>query len=257
MRSLFCSLLLLAACQGPSAATTEAGAPPAEAPATATEAVALPLVHVEQVLGTESPDMPWALAIHGLGDSPEGFWRVLSQHDGDLRVVAVQAPTRWGKGWSWFPSRDATPEERVDGFRTSVDLLASFVEAWRAAHPEAGKPVIMGFSQGGMLSFGLAAHHPELAELVIPVAGLLPPELVPQTSPTGTLPRVRALHGAVDDRIPTSDGEATVETLRQLGLDATIQTYDGVAHGISSPMRAEISRLIATGGAAPADPAAP
>ena len=46
-----------------------------------------------------------------------------------------------------------------------------------------GKVVVTGFSQGGMLSYALALHHPELIEYALPISGMLPEVLWPTTPP--------------------------------------------------------------------------
>lgn len=203
--------------------------------------------HVE-VIGLDATDLPWVVALHGLGDRPDSFWRVLEGHRQPLRVVALRAPDPWGQGFSWFPTRGATAAERLAGMDAAIDGVAARVRALQAALPGADKPVVMGFSQGGMLSFGLAARHPELARLVIPVGGLLPAPLFPEAAPAGPLPPVRALHGAADDRVPAAGAEEAVAALQALGFDASLQSYEGVGHGISAEMRRELSRLVVTGG---------
>ena len=169
-------------------------APVAEEPAPE----ALPLAYVEHVLGAEAEDTPWVLAIHGLGDRPDAFWRVLEGAPEPLRIVAVQAPDPWGRGFSWFPYGQVSAAEREAGMRASTERLSDFLRAWKERHPLAPKPVVMGFSQGGMLSFALALRHPDQLSLAIPLGGLLPEALLAESPPAGPKPPIRALHGAED-----------------------------------------------------------
>lgn len=249
LRSCLLLLVLLLSCEGAPEASEEA---PAEAavPEAAAPSLLAEGEHME-IVGPEAPDMPWVVALHGLGDRPDSFWRVLEGHKQPLRIVALRAPEPWGQGWSWFPTRGATAAERLAGMEAAIALVAARIQALQAALPGADKPVITGFSQGGMLSFGLAARHPELASLVIPVGGLLPDPLFPEQAPAGPLPPVRALHGAADDRVPAAGAAAATARLQALGFDASLQSYEGVGHGISAEMRRELSRLLVTGGRAP------
>jgi len=245
MRAL---LLLLLACDPsgaePAQTPGNVAATPSDVPAAAPPA----LVASELLVGAEAATMPVVIAVHGLGDSADNFVHVLDgQHHQPLRIVAPQAPTPWGDGGSWFEMRGAR-SDRHTSMREGIERLAEFVRGWTAAHPDAPRPAIMGFSQGGMLSFGLAAHHPELISLAVPVGGLLPESIVPTEKPTGPLPPIRALHGAVDERVPLAGAEATVAALQELGFEATVQSYPLIGHGISSLMRREISRLLVTGG---------
>jgi phospholipase/carboxylesterase len=112
---------------------------------------------------------------------------------------------------------------------------------------EAGgsRPVLTGFSQGGILTFAVAASRPELVTAAVPIAGWLPPALVPGALPPGAAAvPIRAFHGGADDRLPAGPTRELVERLRSLGFDAELRVYPGVPHAISAEMRRDYFRFL-------------
>jgi len=58
-------------------------------------------------------------------------------------------------------------------------------------------------------------------------------------------PRIVALHGADDRRVPLSRAERSTERLRDAGYDVELRRYPGVGHSIPAPVRDELFRLLA------------
>ena len=218
-------------------------------------ATAPALEYVERYTGGAgsdgAADLPLIIAIHGLGDRPESFIRLFDGFEVPARIVVPRAPTGWGPGYSWFPlpSSEAGSRERFEnGLIDSAARIAELIAALSSQSGGAARPVVVtGFSQGGMLSFAVAALHPRSVNAAFPVAGLLPPDVGPRQSiaadPTGdaaNLPTVEALHGDADRRVPVSGAESTVQRLRAAGYRASVRLYPGVGHTISAAMRKDL-----------------
>lgn len=199
------------------------------------------LSSVERVFGAEpNARVPLVIALHGLGDSPEGILELFHGFAGPARVVAPRAPDAHVVGTSWYPIDDRKRAAGVALERAA--LLARWIEHVRAARPTKGRPIVTGFSQGGVLSFSLAAYHPERLAAAIPLAGLLPdPTKAVRKAPNL---RVTALHGEADARIPYALGVAAVEQLARAGTPATMIPYPGVGHTLSDAMVARFQQLL-------------
>jgi phospholipase/carboxylesterase len=187
--------------------------------------------------------LPLVIALHGLGDRPDRFSHLFDALPMGARVVAVQAFEPHGQGYSWFAM--GPDNDRGAAIAGAADRLAGWIDAATRRYPTRGKPVVTGFSQGGMLSFAIAVRHPDLVGGAIPLGGLLPPNVWPAERPSGPLPAIRALHGAADDRVPLADAERTASKLREMGWDAQVEAFDGVGHSLSAPMRERLYALIA------------
>jgi phospholipase/carboxylesterase len=186
------------------------------------------------------------VGIHGLGDEPGGFAGVFDEYPGAARIILPRAldPHESGGYW-WFSvrARDNDPEGLAQGIANAAEHVAAALRELVRTRPTDGKPVVTGFSQGGMVTFALAVHHPDVVSTAIPVGGMLPPGLLPGKQARSG-PRIIALHGDQDAAVPYDAARGAVERLAALGFDATLRTYEGVGHMIPSEMRADLMKLL-------------
>jgi phospholipase/carboxylesterase len=216
-------------------------ASPAQAQATA------PLRFVEKVTGGAPPNsaLPMIIGIHGLGDNPESFAQLLETLPFPARLIFPAGPLPSGEGHSWFPVRvrDRDPEALAQGIEGALPALVAMVEDLAKRRPTVGKPVVTGFSQGGIMSFALVAAHPDHFAGAVPVGGLLPP----RSFPSGRAgPPVLALHGAIDQIVPLSGCQATVAAFERAGYPITLQIFDGVGHQVTPQMQARLFSALGT-----------
>ncbi len=226
------------------AATTPSAAPSAR-PSTRLQAV-------HRITGNAKATdrLPLIVALHGLGDRPESFANLFSGFSLPARFVMLRAPTPYSNGFSWFPFRaNASDDERATALRAPAAMVAKEIQALQKQHPTRGRPIVTGFSQGGMLSFTIAAQHAEVVGAAFPVGGLLPKALLPKAPVSKSLaakrpPKVVALHGHVD---PLVSGDAAAEAIagmKAAGYAAEFEGFSDVGHSISAPMRQRLYALI-------------
>jgi phospholipase/carboxylesterase len=182
--------------------------------------------------------VPVVVAIHGLGDRPASFKGLFQGFGAKAHIVFPAGGLPWGDGFAWWPITGHIDEKNMaPGLGAAAERLSAAIAGWRGPDV-AGKPIVTGFSQGGMLSFAIAVKHPEIVGESVPVAGLLPPSMTPAAWPAGAgMPRVLALHGDADARVPFALGQRSVEALRALGIAAELRSYPGVQHTVSADMR--------------------
>jgi phospholipase/carboxylesterase len=110
---------------------------------------------------------------------------------------------------------------------------------WRAiAHLAAGRRVIVtGFSQGGILSYAMAARHPDEIIAAFPVAGACPGPLLPKNRSRAA--PVVGFHGTADEIIQVKYARETVAAFQAEGASAELHEYDGVGHTVTKQMRAD------------------
>lgn len=203
-----------------------------------------PLEHRVYLTGGAQPSetLPMVIAIHGLGDSPARFEGLFRGYPGRLRVIVPRAPTPYGRGGTWFRIERPPGAAMVADMRASTARLAELIQIATARYPTRGKPIVTGFSQGGMLSFAMAIAHPALIRGAIPIAGLLPTVMWPKT---GRIAPIRALHGTADDRVPYAAAEALVLHAMDRGADAHLIPFVGVKHQVPRPVRQALFAAIA------------
>ena len=195
------------------------------------------LEHLVRVTGgaASTDRLPMVIAVHGLGDRPESFARLFEGYPGKVRVIVPRAPTPYGRGGTWFRLEKPPGPGMVADMRTSADALAQLIAVAQTRYPTQGKPIVTGFSQGGMLSYAMAVLHPKAIRGAVPIAGLLPKALWPKAGPVAP---VRALHGTADNRVPYSAAEALTLHLVDLKIDAQLTPFLDVKHSVPAAVRA-------------------
>lgn len=178
---------------------------------------------------------PLIVAIHGMGDKPDNWIDTWTAFPGRAQVVLPRAFTKYGEGFSWFEFRDGMTDAE---FGTEVG--AAEEKLWKAVAKLAGsrRMIVTGFSQGGMLSFAMAARHADQIAYAFPVSGSCPGPLLPKNKAKAA-PLV-AFHGTADPMLQFKWGEGAVNAFKEQGNDATLKAYPGVGHAITPEMRADL-----------------
>lgn len=219
-------------------APSSAASAPVSALAPASEAVRVP-GYVERVVGGGSAEeaLPMIIAIHGLGDEPSRFGAWLEGVDFKARLILPRGLDAYGSGYTWFslrPPGGGGPDPAE--VNAAADGIAALVRRLVSERPTSGRPVVLGFSQGGMLTFALASRHPELFAAALPIAGAPVGEL---PVPSRGVPLV-AFHGEADARIAPEGARARVAALREAGQEAELRLYPGLGHQINGQVRQEV-----------------
>ena len=203
------------------------------------EPVTPPLeVMVKLTGGARGPAaLPLVIGIHGLGDQPENFSKGFAPAI-PARLVFLRAPHPYGSGFSWFDKLDDPVELRRSG-----ELVVASIRSLLETHAVKGRPVVFGYSQGGILTLWMAAHHPELVSHAIAVAGFLPEASWPTAAADRT--EVHAFNGTADRRIPFARAFETVQAFSKLpGYRAEIQDYPDLGHALSFAAWEDVSRAL-------------
>lgn len=202
--------------------------------------------YLEVIAGNmRHPDdrLPLVILLHGRGNRPRVPATPIDSPV-PFRMFIPQAPDPLGDGFTWL----ATPTLADDAqlFTRSLsgraDQLAPAIEAFMRLRPTLGKPILVGFSQGAIMSFALATRYPTLFAAAFPMAGWLPPELYPRPKTGTKYPYFFAQHGGKDTVVPTARGRATVSALRARGLQVDYREAPGVPHVVSPDMADGVRR---------------
>jgi phospholipase/carboxylesterase len=201
---------------------------PARAP---TPALGLAYVRV-MAGGAESGDAaPLIVALHGLGDRPENFVKLFSQFRARARIVAPHSREAYSDGFAWFGPSSPTSDESAPALAKAADEVAAFIDKAAKAWPILGKPLVVGFSQGGALSYAIAVRHTDSIGAAFPIGGWLPPPLWPTNRASSPLP-IFAFHGNADDRVPLERDRAGTTQLEKLGFATHFEIAEGIGHSI-------------------------
>ena len=197
--------------------------------------------------GAQLPANPLTvITLHGLGDSPENFARLVKRSTISARWIIPRATYRYGRGYSWF---DIPPGALKAPTVTGVRNHSSGEEVGLACGRDSGEQehgrriVLMGFSQGGMLTYGYAAT-PGMQPLAgaIPIGGLLPKSLWPKRK---TAFSIVALHGVDDSVVPFGYAKRTAAAFRARASDIEFSVRECGAYGDARNVAVSPGTLVA------------
>lgn len=192
----------------------------------------------------KGPEKAGALVVflHGYGaDGADllGLADVLAPHLPDVAFVAPDAPERCagaGFGFQWFPipRMDGSSQEAMDaGLDASSKDLNAFLDARLAAEglgPD--RLVLVGFSQGAMMSMHVAPRRTEAIAGIVAISGrLLRPEAL--EAETKVKPPVLLVHGDQDPVVPFAEMSKAGNALVAAGFATYGHVMQGAGHGIA------------------------
>jgi phospholipase/carboxylesterase len=182
----------------------------------------------------ESRDL--LIALHGLGDSMEGYrWVPQMIGSRNLNVLLVNAPDAYYGGFSWYDY--SAPAEVVGtGVERSYRLIESLLESTAEKGYPPERTVLFGFSQGCLMSMETAVRYGKLLAGVIGISGYVHEvgRLLKLASPVAREQRFLITHGTDDPLIPLRVAQTDFAALKAEGFQIDFRTYPKV-HTIIEP----------------------
>ncbi len=194
--------------------------------------------------GRKGAAKPSALVVflHGYGaDGADllGLADVLAPHMPGVAFLAPDAPERCaggGFGLQWFPIPwlDGSPQALAEaGLDAAAADLNGFLEVRLAEEgltPD--RLVLLGFSQGAMMSLHVAFRRPTAMAGVVAISGrLLRPETL--AAEARVKPPVLLIHGDQDPVVPFADMARAGDALVAAGVPTFGHVMKGTGHGIA------------------------
>lgn len=202
-----------------------------------------PLDSLELITGGASPSdpLPLVVALHGRGDTADGFTRAFRDMPTRARVVLLRAPIRENDGDAWFTfQHEDTWRHVADDLDAQCDRIVATVDALLAAHPSPTPPVLTGFSQGAMIAYAMALRHPARFAALFPVSGVFLTELWSRDhADPAHAPPIVAFHGSRDEIIPLDADRDAIADLERHGIHVELRAHDAV-HWLDGAMRDDL-----------------
>ncbi|MBX3222955.1 MAG: dienelactone hydrolase family protein [Labilithrix sp.] len=178
---------------------------------------------------------PLIVAIHGMGDRPDRWVADWREFPARVQIVLPRAFDPHGGGFSWFRFEDGMTDAEFGAVVGSAEE-----RLWRGIAKVAGKrrAIVTGFSQGGILSFAIAARHPGEIVRAFPVAGSCPGPILPQNKARAA--PLLAFHGTADRVLDVKWGREAVNAFKEQGNEAELREYEGVGHTITSRIHEDL-----------------
>lgn len=183
------------------------------------------MLETELIGAANSASKDLLIALHGLGDSMEGYrWIPSVLKLPALNVLLVNAPDPYFGGFSWYDfARDAGP-----GVERSYRLMAELLDSLAERGFPSERTILFGFSQGCLMTYETGLRYAARFAGLIGVSGYVhePERLLKQLSPVAKEQRFFITHGTADPLIPLAQVRPQVEQLRRAGLQIDFHAVD-------------------------------
>lgn len=206
------------------------------------------LVAEPKVLHSAVLSRPLIIFLHGYGSNEEDLFELKQEFSPDYTYLSVQAPMTLAPGsYQWFglqPHEQSSVEANV---KKHAQLLQDFIKAAVVKyHTEADKVILIGFSQGGMMSYELGLHHPKLVRGIASLSGKILPALKTQVKPGMDLSGLSVFigHGNIDDRVPLRESTEANSLLEKTSISPTFKTYAKMGHSINQQELIDVKNWI-------------
>jgi len=135
-------------------------------------------------------------------------------------------------GYQWFGISRLDPQVAAAGVRGAAPFVDAFLDDTMATYGlDESKTVLIGFSQGTMMSLHVGLRRPKPLAGIIGFSGMLAaPEAL--GAEIKSRPPVLLVHGDSDQMIPPLMTERAAQALDQNGVKTTMHIAPGIGHGI-------------------------
>lgn len=199
----------------------------------------LSLHHIIQKPTKEvSGKSPLILLLHGYGSDENDLFSFAEELPAEYCIISARAPhpmQPYGNAW-YAISIDYNGVKTSDNqeARASRDLIATFIdEAVKAYDLDPYNVTLLGFSQGTILSYGVALTYPEKVKNIIGLSGYINEEIIDvQSNAAYAHLNVYNSHGTVDQVIPIEAARKTPSYLKEIGIESTLSEFP-VGHGVN------------------------
>ncbi len=199
------------------------------------------ILNVEKSLAKSGKCKSLTIFLHGYGANGAdliGLSKPLGEHFPDTAFISPDAFEKCPgspSGYQWFPIEWLYGTEKVD-VEKEIEKPISALRSWINSQisefqvsPE--QTVIIGFSQGTMMTLHLATRGKETYAGIIGFSGkLLAPEKLSEKSIT-KMP-VLLVHGTDDEVVPLDNLNEASDALLSVGYRTFVHVSKGIGHGI-------------------------
>lgn len=196
----------------------------------------------------EDDKLPLIIGLHWMRSNPDEFSAFLKDIKSPARILLLEGNYTFKEGFSFYP---VVPENyykmnddsKLKVLKSEGDKLAEFIKTAVKKYPSTKKPVIIGASQGGDLSYYIGIEYNHLIGLSCPLLATIDERLIIEAKPK-PMALIHAFHGEDDPIVKVQTATNHIKALQKSQFNAMITTFKGVQHDISKEMQNDFTLLI-------------
>ncbi|AOF98780.1 phospholipase/Carboxylesterase family protein (plasmid) [Blastomonas sp. RAC04] len=189
---------------------------------------------------------PLILALHGVGSCSSDMAAALAPLTSIAQVIALDGCEPFdggGRRRQWFSVNGVTEADRPRRVEEALPGLIKRIEdVARDHHVPRGELVLLGFSQGAIMTLAMVAHGHH-AGRAIAISGRLASSVVQAGAKPASL---LVIGDSADQVMPSCLSAQAAEKLTGAGHRASTILTDGIGHGIGPQTISEISAWLAS-----------
>ena len=165
-----------------------------------------------------------------MGAGPNMFLNPVYREKYPCFIIVPQCP----KGEWWTYDRLPGNFDRLpyaDTLNTSLAMAKAVLDSYLEM-PEVDKSriYVMGASMGGVGTYDIVCHYPEIFAAAVPICGAVAPGHFEEAKDVS----FRIFHGSIDPTVPVECSRRAYRELRKVGAYVEYTEYAGAKHGISN-----------------------
>ncbi len=188
------------------------------------------------IAATTTPPQYLAVFLHGIGDNAAGFASIARALRSSMPSAELLVPDGFdpfeggGGGRQWFSRQGLDDDNRPGRVKQAGERVSLWLDAQLDARKLArDRVVLVGFSQGAIVSLWLATHRRPAPLAVAALSGRYADDEKPAA---GASAPVLIVHGARDPVIPVMFAFSSAKTLEGYGVQVMTRVHPDLAHGV-------------------------
>ncbi len=147
-------------------------------------------------------------------------------------------------GFQWFGINRLDPASRLAGTRSAAPFVDEFLDEKMAQYGlDESSTVLIGFSQGTMMSLHVGLRRPRQLAGIVGFSGALAGAEVLKDE-IRTRPPVLLAHGDADEMLPYQLTEQAAVELQKNGVEVAVHIAQGIGHGIDQTALSNAARFL-------------
>lgn len=196
----------------------------------------------------KSTHPPVLILLHGVGSNEQDLFSLANRLPDNYRVISARAPIRLGENsFAWYQVDFSTgkPVFNIEQEKNSRAVLIQFIDQIKSKYAVSDKIYLGGFSQGGIMSYGVGLTRPDLVDGIAVMSGRLLEEIKPLVVANDKLQALKIFisHGTNDPVLNIQYARTSVEYLKTLNIHPTYHEYPAV-HTINNDMLLDLVKWL-------------
>lgn len=190
------------------------------------------------------------LLLHGYGSNEDDLYSFAYDLPEDLLVISARAPLSLGfGGYAWYSIDFSANQEKFSDVMEAIharEMIVGFIdELQQKYHFDQEKSMLLGFSQGAILSYAVALTYPDKIKNVLALSGYVFEDIIEFSPDNEAIDSLRFFcsHGTVDPVIPIQWARNSMDYLKKNSIIHDYHEYP-MGHGVSPQNFADLKEWI-------------